>query len=101
MSASMLMPQCGQRVATPRVRPRLNQKPTLPKDFRQLGQGISTKLQKPAASTTPINTANMILIPSILGARDINAPMIKRKAIAQVRYRSVRRRKYWRIVIPP
>ena len=94
------MRQCGQLVATPRVRPTLNQKPTLPKDFRQLGQGASTKLQKPAASTTPISTANMILIPKILGARDINAPMIIRKTTAKVRYRSVRRRKYWRIVMP-
>jgi hypothetical protein len=99
MSASMLIAQCGQRLATPRVRPTLSQNPALPKDFRQLGQGISTKVQKPAASTTPISTAKMILMARILGAPAISAPMIKRKAIAQVRYRSVRRLRYWRIVI--
>jgi len=99
MSTSTPIPQCGQRSGTLLARPTLTQKPVLPIDFQQFGHGVSKRLQNAAARTTPTRTAKTILIARIRGAYPATTPTTRRKAKASVAYRSLRRLKYWRIVI--
>lgn len=99
ISTSTEILQWGQCSASRLARPTLTQKPTRPIDLPQLGQGISNRLQNAATRTTPMRIANTIRIARIRGAYPAAMPMARRKATASMAYRSLRRTRYWRIVI--
>jgi hypothetical protein len=80
------------------MRPFATQKPTGPIGLRQLGHGISNKLQIAATTTAAITTANTNLMTKTLGPELTKAPATKRKAIVPPTARLQRRIKYWRIV---
>src|SRR5260221_9888109 len=74
------------------------QKPTRPIGLRQLGHGISNKLQIAAATTAVITTARANLMTKTRGPELTRAPATTRKAIVPVTARLQRRIRYWRIV---
>ena len=91
--------QCGQCAAGAFVRPTAIQKPALPMAILHLGHGILNKLQNAAATIAPITTAKTNLMMKSLGPAVTKAPARSRKINVRVAYRSLRHRRYWRIVI--
>jgi hypothetical protein len=80
------------------MRPFATKKPTRPMGLRQLGHGISNKLQIAAVTTAAITTARTNLMTKTLGPELTKALATTRKAIVPVTARLQRRIRYWRIV---
>jgi hypothetical protein len=80
------------------MHPFATQKPTRPIGLRQMGHGISNKLQIAATTTAAITTAKTNRMTNILGPELTKAPATTRKAIVPLTARLQRRIRYWRIV---
>ena len=97
--ASKVMPQWGQRDAASVRLPWAAQKPALPKDWWQLGQGIRNRFQNTAPITAAMSTPRMNRSSKFPGPGDMTMPATRRKAMAPTADRLANRLTYWRIVI--
>jgi hypothetical protein len=71
----------------------------LPRDLRQLGHGISNKLQKAASATTATTVASTKLSTNPKWIEVSSAPAASRKMTVHPSVALARRIKYWRVVI--
>jgi hypothetical protein len=91
---SKLAAQWGHFGDESSMRPFATRNPMLPRDLRQLGHGISNKLQKAASATTAVTTASTKLSTNPKWIEVISAPATRRKTTVHLIVALARRTKY-------